>query len=1240
MNKYIILLFILLAGFTGTDVPKEGYTLNWYVIHDSSNKLGFSFPEAGYGSSSSGIPYFFKTIPLSGPGHDMQFVLENPLFEEVQIDDPQILLTELPDQAEIKKSRLISNNNHLIEIQIPAVIQREGKILLLKKFELRQIPVRLKMASTMEQDWKPGSLLKEGKWIKISTTGKGIYAIPWTKLTGWGFSDPSQVKVFGAGGMILPEDPGSIPYDDIPQVAVWHGKNNGTDCLFFYAPGTIMWQSTDKGFSHRLHPYTYKGHFFLSETAGTQKSVELLPPINEPPTQSITSFDAYILHKNEQYNLISSGRQWFGDKFIHGTTRSYPFQFTDVVPSSQISLTIQAAARSSAASSMLITDGQATLGKMNFSAVNKSDNSSWYANDKTTTVSLNSLSENINLSLRYSAAESSPEAWLGYMEANYRQKLKINNNKTLFFRDKNSEGTNNRLEFRLEAAPSGLKVWDVTDIFDVKEVPLIFQGNIAQGVRPANSLREYAAFHPNWNFPEPEMVGEITNQNIHGLSTPEYLIITHPQFLNEANELAEFHRTYDQMTAEVVTTTQVYNEFSSGNKDATGIRNCIKMFYDRKEGLKYVLLFGDGCYDNKNILPGSNAFIPTYQTETSLDPIGSFVTDDFFVLLDPGESVYDGAVDLGIGRIPSSTVFEANLVVNKVKNYYDAPALGDWRNVLCFIADDQDSNQHMIDSERLANQINEGYNDFIINKIYFDAYRQVSGPGGESYPEVTEAINRQVKDGVLVLNYMGHANDRFLAHEKVLDISHINSWSNANSLPIFVTATCEFSRFDANETSAGEYILLNPHGGGIGLFSTTRLVFAYSNYLLSRNFYRFVFEKDKNGEHYRMGDVMRLAKINTINTTNKRNFTLLADPALKLSYPSHQVITSTINGQDATSSSDTMGALQKVTITGYIADKSGNKLQDFSGRIIPIVLDKEVMMKTLGNAGEKPMDFKVQENIIYKGLAEVSHGEFSFSFVIPKDISYHAGQGKIVYYADNGEEDAHGSFDQFMIGGPATHFTDNQGPVIDLFLDTPDFMPGDRVSKNPLLLAYLSDENGINTVGSGIGHDITAILDDDHSNVMVLNNYYQANQGDFTSGIIRFPLKDLQEGKHTLKLKAWDVANNSTEVEIDFVVTADFIISQVKNYPNPVYDHTYFTFEHNQADASLEVIIELFNQSGQRIDYIPVKAGSNGTISNPVRWAPDERNIQLRSGIYLYRITAQNAEGIITSRAGKLIIAR
>ncbi len=1256
MRRFLFLLSVIGVGFTVSDVQKEIVVLSWSEVDVSYNELngGFfmSFKDAEFTESELPVPVYFQTFPLKNDTQEFYFVVENEVYKEVEIPEDFVWSSDISDNIQVKSYKLRSGDNFKIQLQIIPLKRNHNKLLLLQSFEIRKIPVSLKSAKQEQFAWKSESVLKSGKWIKISTPQQGIYKIPYSKLTEWGFNNPSKVNVFGSGGTILSEDPGEILYDDLNQNAVWYGKSEGVDCLFFYATGTIEWKLDGLGkfFERERNNYTTSGSYFLSEEIGNTKVVGQLPEITEPTTHEVVSFNAFQLYENELENVLphGSGKEWYGEKFKHGVTKNINFDLTDLAQSDEVSVRVSAIARSGQTSEMKILMNLTDVGSLNFNSVNTGSQTSKYASDQIELFSTEIEMNELRVTAEYLAENSSgtvddnATAWFDFIEVNYRRALKANTQPT-FFRDTKSVGAGNIVEFKITGSSSATKVFDVTDSNNLKEVNLRLEGDVASAKTVGNTLREYVVFNSDGAFAEPEFVGEIENQNLHGMETPEFVIITHPNYLQAANNLANFHRSYDNMDVEVVTSNQVFNEFSSGAKDATGIRNFIKMFYDRDNGLKYVLLFGDGSYDNRSLNPGTKNFIPTFQSENSLTPVGSFVTDDYFVLLDNGESVYNGAVDLGIGRIPATTTFEADIVVDKILNYYSSAALGDWRNVVCFIGDDQDESQymHMNDSEKLANSVNEDHPEFITDKIYLDAFVQDATPAGERYPDVTLAINKRVKDGALVLNYVGHANERFLADEKVLDISDINSWSNENNLPIFVTATCEFSRFDADIKSAGEYILFNPNGGGIGLFSTTRVVFASSNFLLSRNFYKYVFNKDAQGNHYRMGDIMRLAKINTINTTNKRNFSLLADPALKLSYPQYNVVTKTINQKEATSAPDTIGALQEITISGYVADFSGNRLTDFNGEIVPTVFDKAVMMETLGNGGYNSIQFKVQENIIHKGLASVRNGEFTFSFVVPKDISYNLGNGKILYYAKSNDLDANGAFSNFVIGSNSDEIvTDNSGPEIELFIDSRDFVSGGQTSKSPTLLAFLSDENGINTVGNGIGHDITAVLDDDYSNVIVLNNFYQSNLDDFRSGRITFPFQNLTPGIHTLKLKAWDVANNSTEVEIEFYVSGDFNIGSVSNYPNPFTNSTFFTFEHNHSDATLKTIIEIFDLSGRRVDMISDEVGSNGTVSNPVRWDINESGTQLKNGIYIYRITAQNNDGLITSKSGKMVVAR
>ncbi len=1242
MKKYILLLFVVIVGFSIDDVQKEIITLEWTETVGLVDKGALvHFENASLSESSLELPVYTRLYDLEDNDKTLRFVIENPVFET--IDSASDIYADCKIDCEVRTTAQVLNSkdSKKIELQIIPLKRVNGKTFRLKSFELKRFPVLLK-SSSIDRNWKANSVLNTGKWVKISTPGTGIYKIPYSKLSEWGFTNPSQVGVFGSGATILSENPGNIAYDDLVQCAVWSNKNAGEDCLFFYAPGNIHWTPSAEGyFQHKSNDYAKAGYFFLGDAGGAQKNVEMQDELNSDATFTISGFDEFALHEDELNNILplGSGKQWFGEKFIKGTSRNYSLAVKNIDQSGPASLRVNAVARSFVSTSLSFSAGGITVGSVDFSKINTNDTYGVYADQKDKRFGIDASDGILELSCVYNASNSNAELWLDYIELNYRRKLQLES-EVVFFRDWKSVGPGNVVEFSIANANSNARVFDVSDVNNVKEVPASLEGSNLKIKCPADDLREYALFQTDGSFPEPAFVAELENQNLHALNTPEFLIISHPGFMSAAEDLAEFHRSFDGMTVEVVSVDEVYNEFSSGSKSATGIRNFIKMLYDRGNTLKYVLLFGNGSYDNKGIKPDTRNFIPTFQSDESLYPINSFVTDDYFVMLDADESVYNGAIDLGIGRIPAKTPYEAQLVVDKVKRYYEPEALGDWRNIICFIGDDGDSGLHMRQSEDIADLVNANHGEFISDKIYFDAFVRQVTPAGNRYPDVNAAINRRVKDGVLILNYTGHANERFLAHEHVLDVSDINSWSNTNQLPIFVTATCEFSRFDADDTSAGEYVLLNPNGGGIGLFSTTRVVYASANFRLSKSFYNFIFEQNSEGEHYRMGDVMRLAKTNIGSSANKRNFTLLADPALKLSYPKYRVVTRTINQQDATAEADTIGTLQSISISGHIADYFGNKKEDFNGEIIPTVYDKAIEMKTLGNGGERPIEFTVQENIIYKGRVSVKNGDFTFSFVVPKDISYKLGEGKIIYYANNGKDDAHGAFTNFYIGGSGSDITDNKGPEIQLYLDSPEFESGDKTGRNPVLLANLSDENGINTVGTGIGHDITAVLDNNHSNVFVLNNYYQAEKDDYTKGMVQFPLRGLSTGMHSLKIKAWDVANNSSEAEIEFEVSGDFVIDKISNYPNPVSDYTYFVIKHNQSDGKLDVIFDIFDQNGRRIDQFQTQLGSNGGLTNPIRWDLNESQIAATPGVYIYRVIVQNSDGVITSKSGKMLVVR
>ncbi|MCD6367284.1 MAG: type IX secretion system sortase PorU, partial [Bacteroidales bacterium] len=649
-----------------------------------------------------------------------------------------------------------------------------------------------------------------------------------------------------------------------------------------------------------------------------------------------------------------------------------------------------------------------------------------------------------------------------------------------------------------------------------------------------------------------------------------------------------------------------------------------------------LLLYGDGSYDNKTNSATNSNFILTYQSANSLTQTGSYVTDDFYGLLDAGEGGSTGYLDIGIGRLPVRNQTEADVVLNKIEHYYDPSTMGDWRSVVTFIGDDEDSDLHIDQANNLATQVDTSHPEFNIEKIFLDAYEQISTPSGESYPDAKDAIDNRMKKGCLIMNYTGHGGERGLSAEYVITIDGIKQWDNFDKLPLFVTATCEFSRYDDFEyTTAGENILLNPKGGGIGLLTTTRLVYAGPNYILNKAFYDYAFANNYN---YRLGDLVRLTKIASGSNTNKRNFSLLGDPAMKLAYPRYHVV--------ATDIPDTLIPMTKATISGEIQDDFSQKLSNFNGVIYPTIFDKRDTITTLSNDGNASPAFKfsVQNKIIYRGKASVENGDFSFSFIVPKDISYKNGFGKISFYANDSTDDALGYNDTILVGGTAINpIYDDEGPDISLYINTLDFQDGGVTNELPALIAYVADSTGINTVGNGIGHDITAVLDGNSSEAIVLNEFYESDLDNYQKGKVIYYFNDLTEGYHTLTFKVWDVMNNSSEQDISFEVvkSSDFVVENVFNYPNPFSESTNFYFDHNQAEEELSVSLEIYDIMGRTVRKFEQTLYPDGYRSGPIVWdGKTEGGAILSPGIYPYKVIVELTDGSMVQKSNKLVIVR
>ncbi len=1107
------------------------------------------------------------------------------------------------------------------------------------------------------------SVLASGTWYKFSLLTTGIYKISYEDLKKANIDpsgiNPANIRIYGNGGGMLPEANRGLRTDDLMENSIFvAGESDGRfdpgDYILFYgeSPDTWTYNKSDNLFHHRKNLYSDKTCYFLNFDLGPGKRLGFEASTTSPASYHISKFNDFAFYEKDDINLIKSGREWYDqENFDLTTARNYSFSFADLDTSSFLNLKAVMAARSTSGSTAFsVTIKNKNLFNVNIPAtgVQYTDE---YAIERSGTSDFKSPNPVIDIRVNYIKNTASATGYLNYLEINARRWLKMSGSQ-LPFRSVQGAGPGEISEFTLQGQGQAINVWDVSRRESILVIGSGKDGNNIVFRLPTDTIREFIAFDGS-SFYTPEYTGVVPNQDLHGHDVVDYIIVAPPVFMSEAESLAEFHRQHSGLSVMTVLPEQVYNEFSSGIQDISAIRDFVKLMYDKAIPGKepaYLLFFGDASYDYKNRIKNNTNFVPAYESENSLDPISSYATDDFFGLMDDSEGQGSaGEIDLGIGRFPVDNTEKAQASIKKVFHYCSNSdsVKNDWRNVVCFVADDQDEGGNLFinDSEELAGIMETEYKDYNTDKIYLDSYTQISTPVGARYPEVNEAISQRMDKGALVMNYIGHGGEIQWSHEKVLDVQEIKAWKNFDRMPVFMTATCEFSRFDDPERiSAGEYVFLNPNGGGIALFTTTRLTFAGSNQTLSRNFYNHAFEQ-QDGKYHKMGDLIVLSKKNMGTNINARKFALLGDPALEMAYPHLEVTTtSVVNNHAPIVLPDTISALSEITIRGEIRNASGEKVSSFNGTVFPTVYDKASEIYTKGNDGLEPVRYYLRKNPVYKGKVEVSEGEFSFTFIVPKDIAYKYGFGKISYYARNEDTDANGYDDNIIVGGYNDEaIIDDQGPQIDLYINDRKFISGGITDQNPLMLADVSDESGINTVGNGIGHDITLVLDNKTSYPLILNDYYVSNLNTYKSGVITYPLSSLAGGSHHLTLKVWDVYNNSSEAGIDFLVisSSEFAFQHLINYPNPMRDYTTFSFETNQTNQNLDVEIRIYNLYGALLKTIRKNLYSDGYRVEPVIWdGTTDQGWKISSGTYVYHVLMTLPNGISSHLSSKLVVIR
>ena len=1265
--KNLLLTLCCLAGLASThaqSVITVQKTLQWsaqtaQIITPDGKKLDYStFDGAGFGDLAPTLPVFGERFPLTGRSTltvEVAEVQYESFSKKASPDDAQIG-TELNVTATVEQER----NRYFGRVRFVPIRRTGSGFERVVSFTLnvRVTPV-VEPATDRGGPHTYTSALQSGTLYKFGVRQSTVYKLDYTFLKNeLGINDldnidPRTIHIYGNGGKMLPEKTDTGRPDDLIENTIvvtgeQDGKFDNGDFILFYAVGpkpvTYRPSANDPQLIVNQHLYDRDAWYFLKIGDGNGLRVGALPSV--AASYVTEEFDDYRHLEDERVNLLDffqsaqgSGKQWFGDYFYQIRSKEYKFNFPNIVSGSTGRVRAEFAGRCGISTSVRLNIADLNLSRT-VSNVSVSDNEASFASESVFQGNFQPASDDIVARINYPEVSQQSEGWLDYIGINARRRLAMTG-ETLEFRDlKTLE--QDAATFRVSnVTGSGFTVWNITNPQAPERQQATQIGSTVEfSAATRTTLRSFVAFYDNAALPKPETKGgKIANQNLHGLENVQMAIVYHPELEAQANQLAEHRRTYSGLKVALINVEQLYNEFSSGAKDPTAIRDFAKMLLERSPNqFEYLLLFGDGSFDPKNNTESADNkdFIPVFETANSFSPIYAYPSDDFFGLLSDGEDGnLTGALDIAVGRITARNSGDAQAVVDKIIAYDSKKeTLGDWHLRGTYLGDDEDQNVHLNQADRLANMNGQAESWFNIEKIFFDAYQQISTSAGQRFPDAKAAINSDIFKGTLVVQYIGHGGPRGWAQERVIDLNDIAGWDNPNRYPLIITATCSFGGYDDYTfLTGGEQSLVRPNAGAIGLFTTVRAVYIYANNNLTDAVQRFLFRRD-NGQYRTIGNILKDAK-NTLNLNddNARRFTLLGDPAMYLAMPEYRVVTTKINDSTVVAGQpDTLKALMPVNIEGMVTDTAGQLLSSFNGKVYVTIFDKVQTLQTLGqDAGSVVRPFTVQRNVIFKGSATVTNGLFKVGFIVPKDINYAYGAGKISYYAENGTPlDAAGADRNIVIGGNANLVQDNQPPLVVPFLNTDAFVSGGITNMDPKVLVKCSDDYGMNVSGTSLGHDLVATLDDNVLEAIVLNDFYESEKDNFRKGQAIYPLRNLAPGRHKLRVKGWDIANNPGEGYTEFVVAEDgkVALDHVLNYPNPFTTNTNFQFEHNLAAQMLDIQVSIFSVSGKLVKTIIHNTpNADGFRVTDIAWdGKDDYGDQLARGVYLYRVKVRGTD--------------
>ncbi len=1284
-----IFTVVVLTGNLVAQLPEQGaisqgvWSVDWLPKASEDIAVGTWAPRNGFWLDE--IPWVVWESELEGFDSGMERLVDSEVWSAVPSDEltfrQRQLLMEGQEKPEWKHT--VSKNFVAVQYKAPLFRFDQSRNVFERLMQLEWAvgsSVEPTVRQSRQREWPTDGPLERTNLFRLSIAKDGVYRIDRNWMLAAGFNpdtlDPRRVRIWGNGGAMLPmENNEERPLGVEPTAIIFEGEEDGVwdgdDALYFFGQGPDSWYpgSTERNWKHERHAFSDSAWYFLEingDLAGEESRIQESEPTEMPPDTLIETFWHRSFHELELESPNRSGREWFGESFQDNNVRVVNFD-VPYATGSPARLDFRVAAQSMGASSTFNFDVNGVLYPASPSYTSNGSVSN-VANLSSGSFDLgeatgSALTAEHEVQISFDPAVPGAIGWLDYIRISQECLLRMTQSQLLFDAENFSELT--IAEYAIQNSESIQGIWDITDHNQPKS--LTWEDDSAQGsiFRVLTDEAKRFALFSGFNFNVPDFHGAIAPVDLHGVEQADLVIVTRSLYLSEAERLAQLHA--DEGLSVLVTTQRaVFDAFSSGNTDPTALKMLLMMLRDRanQNGLeppKYLQIMGDGTFANRLNLMQS-PYVITYQSENSVSPTGSYVSDDFFGFLeeDYGEGIGD-KMAIGVGRIPCSSAAEAEAMVDKVEAYMQRslpilPGLdcddagssvsGEWRNQVCFVADDMDGNggptenEHMVNSDEHANTLADNHPEYDVNKIYLDAYPQLSTPGGERYPVAQDFIDRQVQEGALIMNYIGHGGERGWSHERVLNTTTIQEWENKGNMPLFMTATCELARFDDPEVdSAGEMMVMNPAGGAIAMLTTTRVVFSGSNQQLNRAFYDIAL-LDTESEPLRLGDISRVTKNDpqVSNSSNKRNFTLLGDVALRLNYPRKNVRIESLP--------DTIRALDIVSVGGTVRDEDGSLISGFEGLVYVKVFDKTSQITTLNNDnGPNPHVFEVFRNVLHQGVASVESGAFQFDFVVPRDIDFSFAEGRISCYAVSDSSDAHGASQDFVIGGISSEFQeDTTPPRVELFLNDTLFRSGGITNSYPMLLARVADEGGINAAGVGIGHDIKATLDGESSESIVLNDFYTADLNTYLSGTVRYPFEGLTTGPHQLELVVWDVQNNKGKAEINFEVFQDFesALGHVSAYPNPSTDVFQFSIEHNQACQSGTATLEVFSTAGQLVYRSDQPWEQEGFRSESLQWnsAGGAGGQSVPAGVYLFRLTLNTETGGVVQYADQIIVLR